>query len=1134
VLLYLRPEFVLPVLWKGLEKEKQPMVRSRSLVCLLAILIAGVHARAQQITGSIRGTVQDPSSAFVQSASVSAQQAETGLTRTATTDPGGAYVLLELPVGHYALRVEAKGFQKYIQQGITLNVNETAIIPIQLAVGAESQVLEVNADAQLIQGTVTSLGKTVSEREVLDLPLNGRNFSQLGLLQPGVVPLTPGLAEAGGSLRAGQAYAVNGQRPESNNFLIDGANNFNGVDGGFVLKPPVDAITEFRILTHNASAEFGQSLGSTTNIITRSGTNRFHGALWEFLRNDVFDATNYFAATTEPLKQNQFGGTFGGPIRKDKTFFFAYFEGFRNRQGETDSSTVPSAAERQGDFSAICPEGFAGGFCHNQNHQLFNVFLGQPYPNNQYPVATQTNPVTQNLLQYIPFPNNGLNVFTSTQVVRQDSNQGGVRVDHYLTASDILNFRYGIIDGSQFNPIPTSGASVPGFPVGQDQRAQNFVVQETHTFSPSVIGVFRVSYLRNKFLFGEHINNTTPASLGFQYTPSLEAAVGPPSIQVSGYSTIGNPITGPRDTFENAFDDSGSLSWVHGRHELKFGGGYQHLQVNALQGIATNGFYVFAGFPVVPDAFASFLFGQPVVFLQGLGDFERGIRGNAVNSYVQDTFKVTSRLTFNLGLRYDLPFPYTEIKNRQTLWIPGRQSTVVPDAPNGLLYPGDKGVPAGLIPTFKKGFAPRVGFAWDPTGSARWLVTSAYGVFYEPYYTGQGGPLQSPISAPPFLQTPQVSTPDFANPFGGNPPIKGEFATPLTNLTLAANLPLPYSQDWDLNMQRSFGSDLLFEIGYVGTKGTKLPRFIEANPAIYIAGVDSSNNPISTSSNADQRRIHSGCTLADPESSCIYSSTGLITGIANSSYNALETSLKKRFSHGISFLASYTYSKSIDDSSSFNLTGSASKPLAGENDLAQNPFDVNAERGRSLFDARHRFVLSYQWSLPWWRQPKGWYQQAFGNWQVNGIVTAMSGTPFTVFDGNDFSVQGSAPEISGFFSNRPNVVGNPNEGPKTTSAWLNPTAFQRITQDPSSPVQQFGTAGRNIAQGPGYTDWDFSLFKNIPVGESKDIQFRAEFFNLLNHTNFRNPDSDMNSQTFNQILEAQPPRLIQFALKFTF
>ena len=312
------------------------MVRSKSLVCVLAILIAGVHAGAQQITGSIRGTVQDPSSALVQSASVSARQIETGLTRTAITDAGGAYVLVELPVGHYELQVEAKGFQKYVQQGIILNVNETATIPVHLAVGAESQVLEVNADAQLIQGTVTSLGKTVTEREVLDLPLNGRNFTQLGLLQPGVVPLTPGLSEAGGSLRAGQSYAVNGQRPESNNFLIDGANNFNGVDGGFVLKPPVDAITEFRILTHNANAEFGNALGSTTNIITRSGTNRFHGALWEFFRNDIFDATNYFAAKTEPLKQNQFGGTFGGPIRKDKTFFFAYYEGLSQPPGRNE------------------------------------------------------------------------------------------------------------------------------------------------------------------------------------------------------------------------------------------------------------------------------------------------------------------------------------------------------------------------------------------------------------------------------------------------------------------------------------------------------------------------------------------------------------------------------------------------------------------------------------------------------------------------------------------------------------------------------------------------------------------------------------------------------------------------------
>ncbi len=1117
-----------------------PMTMFRNLVCSVLSTFLALSAAAQQISGSIRGTVVDPTGATVQGASVSATQTETGLTRTSTTDRTGGYVLLELPVGHYRLQVEGKGFQTYIQQGIVLDVNETATVPVRLAVGAETQHVDVQADAQLIQSTVTSLGKTVSEREVLDLPLNGRNFAQLGLLQPGVVPLTPGLAEAGGSLRDGQPYAVNGQRPESNNFLIDGANNFNGVDGGFVLKPPIDAITEFKILTHNATAEFGNTLGSTTNIITRSGTNSYHGALWEFLRNDVFDATNYFGTTTEPLKQNQFGATFGGPIRKDRSFFFGYFEGFRNRQGETDSSTVPSKAELQGNFAEICPEGFTAGFCNNPNHQLFNVFLNQPYINNQFDMSSVST-LTKNLLNYFPEPNNGTNVYTATEVVHQDTNQFGLRLDQYLGDSDVLNFRYAYSDGTELHPIATSGASVPGFPVGQDQRAQNFVAQETHTFSPTMIGVARFSYLRNKFLYGESENHTTPASLGFNYQPSLDAAIGPPFIQVSGYTIIGDPITGPRDTYENAFDYSGSMSWVHGRHEFKFGGGYQHLQINVLQGIATNGFFVFAGFPVAPDAFASFLFGQPVFFLQGRGDFSRGIRGNSLNGYAQDTYKATPRLTLNVGLRYELPFPYTEIHNRQTLWIPGRQSTVMPNAPPGLLYPGDAGVPAGLIPTFKKGFAPRFGFAWDPTGESKWLVTSAYGIFYEPYYTGQGGPLQAPISAPPYLQTQQISLTastflNFPDPYNGNPPPNGTFATPLTNLTLAPTLPLPYSQDWDLDLQRSLGSDLLLEIGYVGTKGTKLPRFVEANPAIYIPGFDSSGNPISTSSNADYRRIHSGCTLAANSPPCTYSSTGLIEGIANSSYNALEGSLTKRFSHGLSFLASYTYSKTIDDASSFNMTGSAAKPVAGENDLAQDPFDLAAERGRSLFDSRHRFVLSYQWSLPFWRQPHGWYQHALGNWQVNGIVTLMSGTPFTVFDSTDFSVQGSAPEITGFFSNRPNVVPgqSPNSGPRTPAAWLNRSAFQQIIQDPNSPVQQFGTAGRNIAQGPGYADWDFSAFKDIQVTEGKEFQFRVEFFNFLNHPNFRLPDSDISSPTFNQILEAQAPRLIQFALKFLF
>ena len=1098
---------------------------------LAFVVLACLSLSAQQITGNVRGTVTDPSGAVIRDVAVTARQAETGLSRTTTTDHNGNYLLLELPVGHYSLHVSAKGFREYVQHGITLNVNETASVSPRLEVGSEKEQVLVSEDAALIEPTVTSMGKVVQQQELEDLPLNGRNFSQLGLLQPGVVPLTPGMAEAGGSLRNGQGYAVNGQRPESNNFLIDGANNFNGVDGGFVLRPPVDAISEFRIITHNANAEFGNALGSTTNLITRSGTNQVHGALWEFLRNDAVDANNYFAQTKEPLKQNQFGATIGAPIKRDKAFVFGFYEGFRNRQGKSALTTVPSLKQRTGDFSELCTveDGKTGPFCNNPQHQLFNVFAHAPYPNNQIP-QDQINPVSQNLLSFFPLPNAGTNLLSTTQTLRNDSDQFGIKVDDYLTSRDTLNFRYMFSQLSQLDPLSPGGASVPGFPVGEDQRAQNFVAQETHTFSPALIGVARLSYLRNKFLFGEREDHQSPSSLGFQYTPSLDVAAGPPFIQVNGYATVGDPITGPRNTYEDVFDYSASLSWVRGKHELKFGGGYQHQRINVLQGIATNGFFVFVPFPVT-DAFASFLTGQPVVFLQGIGDFSRGIRGNSANWYVQDTFKATSRLTINAGLRYELPQPYTEIHNRMTLFEPGKQSKVLPNAPAGLLYPGDQGVTAGLIPTDKKAFAPRLGFAWDPNGHGKSLVTAAYGIFYEPYYTGQGGPLQSPISAPPYLGTPQVSLPDFADPFNGNPPAPGTFSTPLTNLTLSPTLTLPYTQDWDLNLQQSFGSDWLFEIGYVGTKGTHLPRFIESNPAVFVPGtVD--GQPVSNSSNADQRRLYSGCTLADSPSSCQFSSTGEIASIANSSYNAMEASLHKRFSHGLSFLVSYTWSKTIDDVSSFNITGSAAKPVAGENDLAQNPFDLAAERGLSLFDARNRFVGSYEWVLPFWNDAHNWYHSAFGGWQLNGIATLMSGTPFTVFDSNDVSAQGSAPEITGFSAQRPNLVGNPNAGPRTVGTWLNASAFQRL--DPTANAGQFGTEGRNVNIGPAYADWDFAALKNFKVAESKQFQFRAELFNVLNRTNFRLPDSDISSPTFNYILAAEVPRQVQFALKFLY
>jgi outer membrane receptor protein involved in Fe transport len=1117
------------------------MPSAKTLTLFLMALLTTLNVAGQQITGSIRGAVLDPSGAIVQAAKVTAKQTETGLTRAAVTDRQGAYVLIELPIGHYQLEVQAIGFQKYLQQGISLDVNETATVSIHLKLGSETQQVEVSANAALVQSTASSLGETVMEHEILDLPLDGRNFSQLGLLQPGVVPLTPGLLEAGGPARQNQAYAVDGQRPESNNFMIDGADNESSVDGGFVLKPPIDAIAEFKILSHNANAEFGRNTGSTTNIVTRSGSNSFHGAAWEFLRNDAMDSSDYFTHSVQPLKQNQFGGTFGGPIVKDKTFFFGYYEGFRNRQGETVPATVPSSLERQGNFGELCapPATFdSSGRCSNAQEQL--TYFGTPVPFNQMTLFTPIDPTAAKVSPFFPLPNVGENGFIATQNLSERNDQFGLRLDHYLSRADTLNFRYMYSSGPTTDPLSPVGANVPGFPVGEYDRAQDFVAQETHIFSPTIIGVARFSYLRNTFLLDQHLNHQSPSDLGFQYAPTLPSAAGPPFIQVGGYASVGDPITGPRNTFQNTFDLSGSLSWIHGRHEFKFGGGYRRDQINALQGIATNGFFVFAGIPsfenfLYNDGFANFLSGNPVVFLQGGGNFSREIRDRALDAYGEDNYKVTSRLTLNLGLRYELPFPSTENHNQVNLFVPGAQSKVIPNAPAGLLYPGDPGVPAGLIPTQKTAFAPRVGLAWDPRGDAKTVVSAAYGIFYEPYYTGEGGPLQDPISAPPYLKTLQLGFPvnSFANPFYAPDPFAVPFPEPMTLLVVSRNLHLPYAQDWNLNIQRSFGADLLLQVGYVGTTGVRLPRFIEGNPAVYIPGVDGSGNAISTENNVNQRRLYSGCTLAQPNN-CVYGSVGEIASISNSSYNALEASLRKHLSHGLSFLASYTWSHSIDDVSSFNITGSASQPVAGENDLAQNPFDLAAERGNSMFDARHRLVLSYQWSLPFLQHSSNWYSKVLGHWQLNGIFTAMSGTPFTVFDSNDVSLQGQAPEISGFSSNRPNVIGNPNSGPRTAAQWFNASAFQRITQDPNSPVEQFGNEGRNAVQGPGYVNWDLSAFKNIRLTESKELQFRGELFNVLNHTNFRLPVSDIESQTFGQIQSDVSPRVIQVALKFLF
>jgi hypothetical protein len=1083
----------------------------RVLLLGLAVCFA---ASAQDTSAILEGQVTDTTGAVIARAVVRAKNASTGFTRQQAVTRAGDYHLL-LPVGRYEIRVSAPQFAEYLRPDLPLSINQTVRIDVQLEVAKEKQVVTVAGAAAVVESGSTVIGNVVTGRELVDLPLNGRNFAQLGLLQPGVAPLTAGLAQAGGSLRAGQAYAVDGQRPESNNYLVDGVTNVNRVDGGYAFRTPVDAIEEFRILTETAPAAYGGTAGATTTVVTRSGGNEVHGSAYEFVRNDAFDARNFFAAETEPLKQNQFGATLGGPIRRNRDFLFGYYEGFRNRQGVTQSTTVPSDAQRNGDFSGVRdPETGAP-------IPLINYFTGQPFPGNRIP-AQAMDQTAVSLLSFYPHANAGPNLFTTTQTMRNSSDQGGFRFDHIIGAGDQLLVRYAHAVSAAVNPLSVKGANVPGFPVAEDISTHSASISETHALGGAGLNDLRVGYFRNEFLTDTPLNRTPPRQLGFNYDSTLAAAQGPPFLIVSGYANVGDPITGPRNTAQNTYEAHDTFSYTTGRHSLRFGADFRRNQINMAEGIASNGFFVFAPFPA-SDPFASFLLGFPVVFFQGGGDMNRGLRNVEVAGYGQDEWRLSPRLTLNYGVRYEVNTPFTDIRNRMNSWSPGKQSRVFPNAPAGLLFPGDAGVPDGIAPVYWKGIMPRIGVALDPTGSGKTSIRAAYGIFFDAITNGVGAPLQAPLSALPWTQARQLSAPiSFADPWRGQSPFApNSFPQPTTVLTIENGMRPPYAQNWNFSVQRSLGA-YLADARYVGNKGTRLARMIEANPAVH--------GPGATAENADQRRLYAGCHGAGGP--CDFASVGLMTGSTNSTYHAAQAAVSRRFSRGLGFLASYTFSKSLDYISSFNVAGSAPKLVAGENDLAQNPFDLAAEHGPSLYDARHRFVFSGSYELPFARRTPAFTRAVFGGWQLNGIGTFSSGTPFTVYDSANVSLQGSSPEITGFYSSRPDLIADPNAGSHTASRWVSRSAFRRL--DPAAEAGRFGNEGRNVVRGPGIANLDLSLLKSVNLAERVRLQFRFEAFNVMNHANFGLPDNDLASPNFGQVLTAGSPRLLQFGAKLLF
>ncbi len=1047
---------------------------------LISILLATFSLYGQSTRGSIGGQVTDAAKKLISGASVSLIEQETNQKRNAVTDAQGEFLITLLPPGPYRLEVDVSGYRRHVQE-LLLDLNQEIRVEVPLLPGKTTEQVNVTATRSLLRTESAAVGGVIDTRQVQGLPLDGRDFYALSLLLPGVVPAAEGSAA---SVRGSFAVNINGAREDANNFLLDGAYNGDPKLNGTAVTPPVDGIREFEVLSSTYDASFGRNGGGQVSVVLRSGGNQFHGTAYEFVRNALFDARNYFAPpqTSPPQDQrNQFGGSLGGPVVHNRTFFFADYQGTRDNTGVTQVTNVPTLAERTGDFS-------------QSGLIAIDPFTGQPFANNQIP-AGYIDPVGKAIAALYPAPNRDVpnQNFVSSPATRQRNDQFDVRLDHSLAPSAQLSFHYSFGDESLFEPFTgPSFPLVPGYGDHVPSRAQNAMLGETQVFTPALINEVRVAFDRVSLGVrqqdsGQNVN----AEVGLPELSTNPRDFGLSSISVTGFSPLGDESNNPQHGTTNVYQLTDNLTYVHGRHLAKFGFDLRILQQNAFRDIESRGFIDFSGL-LIGNALEELLLGLPTDSGGATLDNPERLRTHSYNFFANDTWRVRPNFTLNLGLRYEFNSPGVDAQNHANLYDQATQ-TLVPV--------GTDGMPRGGYLPDRNNFAPRVGLAWTPHGPHT-VVRAGYGIYYDQSALAPGEGL---YFSPPYFNLnvyyPLGPTAPLLldNPFPSNFPL----STPPSALAFQRDLRTPYVQQWNFNIERSLGGTRMLEIGYIGSKGTGL------------IGARDLNQPPPTPAQTYQRPV--------PE----FGELDLLESNRNSIYHSLQARFEQRLDFGLSLLASYTWSKSIDNGSSFFSSD-------GDPNFPQNSYDLRAERGLSNFDVRQRFVVSYGYDLPFgrgraWLHNGGWATSVFGGWQSFGILQFQTGQPFTVALLPNFDNSNTGIDSLGFGANdRPNVVGNPHLTNPSAAAWFNTSAFA------IPPYGSFGNSGRNTVDGPGSATVDLSLVKNAVIRERTTVQFRFETFNVLNRTNFGLPDNFVGSPTFGQILSAGNPRRLQVGLKLLF